>query len=49
VNARYETLLGLKCYPGVLELPSSPEVVAFCMGSEQLPDILLQLANVCTC
>ncbi len=45
VNARYDELLGLKCYPSVLDLPTAPDVVAFCIGSTQLLESVRLLAQ----
>ena len=45
INARYEELLGFKCYPSVLELPAAPDVVAYCIGSAQLLESVRQLAE----
>lgn len=45
INARYEELLGFKCYPSVLDLPASPDVVAYCIGSAQLLESARQLAE----
>lgn len=44
VNARYDELLGFKCYPSVLDLPTPPDVVAYCIGSAQLLESVQQLA-----
>lgn len=45
INARYNELLGFKCYPSVLDLPAAPDVVAYCIGSAQLAESVRQLGE----
>ncbi|HKZ08759.1 MAG TPA: acetate--CoA ligase family protein [Methylomirabilota bacterium] len=36
INPRYETLLGLRCYPSVESLPPDVDVLAFCVNHERV-------------
>jgi len=38
VNPKYETLLDLPCYPSLQDLPAAPDVVAFCVGPNRIPE-----------
>jgi acyl-CoA synthetase (NDP forming) len=38
INPRYETLLGLRCYPSVEALPPDVDVLAFCVNHERVLD-----------
>jgi acyl-CoA synthetase (NDP forming) len=45
INPRYGEILGRTCYPSVLDLPTAPDVVAFCIGAAHLLETLPQLAQ----
>jgi acetate---CoA ligase (ADP-forming) len=45
VNPRYREIGGLVCYSSVLDVPTAPDVVAFCIGGSHLLDTLPQLAE----
>src|SRR5436305_7457021 len=45
INPRYGEILGHTCYPSVLDVPTAPDVVAFCIGGAHLLEILPQLAQ----
>jgi acyl-CoA synthetase (NDP forming) len=45
VNPRYETLLGLRCYRSVEELPAGVDVLAFCVNHERVLDGLRPAAD----
>jgi acetate---CoA ligase (ADP-forming) len=36
INPRYESLLGLRCYPSIEALPAGVDVVAFCVNHERV-------------
>ena len=38
INPRYETLLGLRCYPAIEALPVGVDVLAFCVNHERVID-----------
>ena len=38
INPRYETLLGLRCYPAIESLPADVDVLAFCVNHERVID-----------
>ena len=38
VNPNYSTVLGRRCWPGIAELPETPDVALFCMGHERVLD-----------
>lgn len=40
VNARYDEVLGLKCFPSLAALPAIPDVVAVCLAAEAVPGII---------
>ncbi len=45
INARYETLLGRRCYHSVEELPAGVDVLAFCVNHERVLDGLRSAAK----
>jgi acetate---CoA ligase (ADP-forming) len=45
INPRYETLLGLRCYRSVEELPAGVDVLAFCVNHERVLDGLRPAAE----
>src|SRR5450432_4238974 len=45
INPRYPHILGLTCYSSVLDVPTVPDVVAFCIGGALLLETLPQLAQ----
>lgn len=45
VNPRYTEILGLTCYPGILEVPTAPDAAAICIGSGHLLETLPLLAE----
>ncbi len=48
VNPRYEELAGMTCYPGVKDLPETPDLVIFCVGDnrvERLLDDVIDIAS----
>jgi acyl-CoA synthetase (NDP forming) len=45
VNPRHREILGLACYPSVRDLPSAPDVVAFCIGGALVLETLPLLAE----
>jgi acyl-CoA synthetase (NDP forming) len=45
VNPRYETLLGLRCYRSVEEMPEGVDVLAFCVNHERVLDGLRPAAD----
>jgi acetate---CoA ligase (ADP-forming) len=45
INPRYGEILGHTCYPSVLDVPTAPDVVAFCIGGAHLLETLPQLAQ----
>src|SRR4029077_13584451 len=36
INPNYPTVLGLRCYGGIAELPEAPDVAVFCVGHERV-------------
>ncbi len=40
VNARYETIAGLKCYPSVVDLPEPVDCAVICAAREAVEDIV---------
>ena len=46
VNPKYETLLGLTCYPSLEDLPAAPDIVAFCIGPSRIPENFRLLPEV---
>ena len=40
INPRYAEVAGLRCYPGLHDLPTAPDVVAFCVGNAHILDNL---------
>ena len=38
VNPKYERVLERRCYPNLKDLPSSPDVVAFCVSTARVLD-----------
>jgi acetate---CoA ligase (ADP-forming) len=45
INPRYRNVLGHTCYSSVLDVPTVPDVVAFCIGGAHLLETLPQLAQ----
>lgn len=45
VNPRNATVLGRACYPSLRDLPGAPDVVAFCLGNDRLPDAFAEAAE----
>ncbi|HEY6433479.1 MAG TPA: CoA-binding protein, partial [Acetobacteraceae bacterium] len=45
VNPRYQEVAGLRCYPTLSEVPTAPDVVAFCIGTSHIRDTLPLLAE----
>jgi acyl-CoA synthetase (NDP forming) len=45
INPRYETLLGLRCYHSVEEIPTGVDVLAFCVNHERVLDGLRSAAD----
>src|SRR6185503_13011861 len=45
INPRYETLLGLRCYRAVEDLPDGVDVLAFCVNHERVLDGLRPAAD----
>ena len=45
INPRYETLLGLRCYRSVADLPAGVDVLAFCVNHERVLDGLRLAAD----
>ncbi|MFN8636118.1 MAG: acetate--CoA ligase family protein [Chloroflexota bacterium] len=45
VNPRYQELFGQRCYPSVLALPSSPDVVVSAIGAGRSVDVLQESAE----
>ena len=46
VNARYDEVLGHKCYASLEALPAVPDVVAVCVGAQDVPDIVEECGRV---
>jgi acetate---CoA ligase (ADP-forming) len=46
INPKYSQILGRPCYPDLRELPSAPDVAAFCIGRAGVLDNLELLAQV---
>lgn len=42
VNPKYETVLGLTCYPSLADLPEVPDIVDCFRRSEELPQVVEQ-------
>src|SRR6516162_5679720 len=36
INPKYPKVAGLECYPRLLDLPDPPDVVALCVGPDQM-------------
>jgi acetate---CoA ligase (ADP-forming) len=45
VNPNYATVLGHRCWPGVAELPESPDAALFCLSHARVLDALLAAAE----
>jgi acetate---CoA ligase (ADP-forming) len=45
VNPNYPTVLGLRCWPNLAELPEAPDVALFCMGHERVLDAFIAAAE----
>ena len=45
VNPNYSTVLGSRCWPGIAELPETPDVALFCMGHERVLDAFAAAAD----
>lgn len=45
VNPNYSTVLGRRCWPGIAELPETPDVALFCVGHERVLDAFAAAAE----
>src|SRR5215813_9947242 len=36
INPNYPTVLGIRCYGGIAELPEAPDIAVFCVGHERV-------------
>jgi acetyltransferase len=48
VNPKYETLSGLKVYPGVAKLPAAPDLAVICTPPQTVPGIIGELGKIGT-
>jgi acetyltransferase len=48
VNPKYETLSGLKVYPGVAKLPTAPDLAVICTPPQTVPGIIDELGKIGT-
>jgi acetyltransferase len=40
VNAQYEAVLGIQCYPDLKNLPNNPDLAVICTSSDKVPDFV---------
>jgi acetate---CoA ligase (ADP-forming) len=45
VNPKYQSVLGHSCYASLLDLPDAPDVVAFCVAANRIPENMAALAD----
>ena len=45
VNPNYETVLGHTCFPSVADLPQTPDIAVFCLGSARVLDAFVAAAE----
>ncbi len=45
INPHYDEVAGLRCYAALSEVPATPDVVAFCIGTAHIRDTLPLLAE----
>jgi acetyl coenzyme A synthetase (ADP forming)-like protein len=45
VNPNYQEILGMKCYPTVLDLPDTPDMVVIVIPAKIVPDVMEQVGQ----
>jgi len=46
VNPRYPTVLGTHCYRSLGDVPAAPDVVALCVGTDRVLDVIKETAEI---
>ena len=49
VNPKYASILDIPCYPSLADLPSPPDVVAFCIGAGRIMENFRQSGRLSLC